>query len=349
MKILKYLFLLLLIAIIGGAIYIATLPGEFNVTRSKTINAPAQVIFDEVNDMKNWNDWNAWKEADPSIVVTLGEQTKGVGGNYTWTDKHGSGTMKTVASDSPKSIEQEMQFDEFPASKVSWSFEPAEQGTRVVWGIKGEQNFMLKTFSIFMGSMEDNIGPFYERGLEMLDSVVVNSMNAYDVKVNGISEYGGGYYLYRSTAAAPNNLSNAMAQQFGSVMGFMQQNDIKQTGMPFTIYHEMKLEGGNVIMSNGIPVKEKIVITGEDNDGVLCDYLPATPAVKVTLKGNYSNLPEAWTTAQEYVSKMNLTPSTTIKPFEIYTTDPGNYPNPADWVTEIYVPIENPLSTNASN
>ena len=40
-----------------------------------------------------------------------------------------------------------------------------------------------------------------------------------------------------------------------------------------------------------------------------------------------------------YLVKNNLEQSEE-KPFEIYTTDPGNYPNPADWITEIYIPIK---------
>ncbi len=345
MKTLKYLFLLLLVAIIGGAIYISTLPSDFDVTRSRTINAPAEVIFDEVNDLKNWEAWNAWKEEDPSILITHGESTIGAGGHYTWTSDQGNGKMTTIAATSPESIEQEMQFEDLSPSKVSWSFEPTDKGTNVTWSIKGEQNFMLKAFSLVMGSMEDNIGPSYERGLEMLDSVVMNSMEAYEVKVNGISEYGGGYYLYRSTSATASNISQVMAQQYGGIMAFMQQHGIKQTGMPFTIYHSMQ-PNGNVIMSNAIPVRERIVITGDQD--VLCGFQPATAAVKVTLKGNYTHLGEAWQQANTYLSENQLTQLSDIDPFEIYTTDPGDRPNPADWLTEVYIPIENKVSTNIS-
>ena len=40
-----------------------------------------------------------------------------------------------------------------------------------------------------------------------------------------------------------------------------------------------------------------------------------------------------------HVAENNLVQSE-LKPFEIYTTDPGDFPNPADWITEIYIPIE---------
>ena len=67
--------------------------------------------------------------------------------------------------------------------------------------------------------------------------------------------------------------------------------------------------------------------------------MPKTEALKTTLKGNYTNLSEAWTEAYKYISENNLEQSD-LKPFEIYQNDPGEFPNPADWITEIYIPIK---------
>ena len=97
------------------------------------------------------------------------------------------------------------------------------------------------------------------------------------------------------------------------------------------------MKNGTFIMSNGIPVKEKIVITGDTY--ILCDYIPKLSALKTTLKGNYNNLPEAWEKTMKFIAENDIEQSD-IKPFEIYTTDPVNVSNPADWITEIYVPIK---------
>jgi len=117
----------------------------------------------------------------------------------------------------------------------------------------------------------------------------------------------------------------------------MGQNNIAMNGMPFTIYHDMDFDNGSVIMSNGMPVKEKVVITGDS--GVQCGYQPKQKALKTTLKGNYTNLPKAWEAAMQHITDNGLEQSAE-KPFEIYTNDPGNFPNPSDWITEIYIPIK---------
>ena len=121
MKALKYIILLLLILVIGFSIYVAVQPNTFEVTRTKTINAPQAVIYDNIIDFKNWEDWNSWAEAKPETKIMLPENTKGIGGSYTWEDEDGIGTMKTTATIPNSSITQEMQFADFPKNDVTWN------------------------------------------------------------------------------------------------------------------------------------------------------------------------------------------------------------------------------------
>ncbi len=339
MKTLKYILFLLLIGIIGTAIYIAVQPNEFEVTRTRTIEAPAAVVYDNVIDFKNWEAWSSWAEADPDMAITLPEQTKGVNGSYSWEDKDGVGTMEITDATPYVSIQQRMQFAEFPPSDVSWNFNPNEDGsTDVKWTISGKNlPFVFKMFSVLMGGMEKQIGPHYERSLEKLDSIVVNSMKAYIINIDGITEYGGGFYMYKTTSATGTNISQIMGEQYGEIMGYMASHSIKQTGMPFTIYHNMDIAENGIIMSQAIPVQNKVTVTGDSN--VLCGYIPKTRVLKTTLNGNYTNLPKAWEAAMKHLEIKNIEQSD-ILPFEIYQTDPGEVPNPANWITEIYIPIK---------
>ena len=339
MKIAKYIIFLLLIVFIGISIYVAVQPNSYEVSRTRTINAPAEVIYDNIIDFKNWEAWSAWAERDPDLKITLPEQTKGVGGYYSWEDKDGIGTMKTTSTEPYSSIEQEMQFDDFEPSDVNWIFELNEEGgTKVTWIMKGDKiPFMFKAYSAMSGGFDKMIGPDFERGLEKLDSVVTASMSKYEITIDGIKEYGGGFYLYKTINANNSNISQIMGQQYGSLMAYMGTNNIAMNGMPMTVYHEMNNEAGTVIMSNGIPVREKIEVS-EDSD-ILCGYMPKMKVLKGTLLGNYTNLGAAWSALMQHLSINNLVQSDD-KPFEIYSNDPGNFPNPADWKTELYIPLK---------
>lgn len=338
MKALKYTIIFLMIIIIGSCTYISIQPNTYDVFRSRTISAPAPVLFNNVNDFKNWESWSPWIEKDPELKITYPEQTMGVGGSYSWEGEDGVGRMSTLSINPYDSILQEMQFEDFPPSDVYWKFETFEKGTNVTWGMKSEtMTFMLKFYALINGGMDNMVGPDFELGLIKLDSVATNSIKAYSVSVNGITEYGGGFYLYKTTNATSSNISQIMGQQYGSIGMFMGENNIAMNGMPFTIYHDMNMDNGTVIMSNGMPVKEKIVITGDSD--ILCDYMPKLKVLKTTLHGNYTNLNTAWKTAMQHLADNGLEQSD-IKPFEIYTNDPGDFPNPANWITEIYIPIK---------
>ena len=339
MKTAKVIIIILLIIIIGSCGYVAVQPNSYDIQRTRVIKAPAEILFNKVNDFKNWESWSPWAEKESDLQITYPEQTSGVGGSYSWVGEDGPGSMKTLVVSPFDSISQEMQFDNFPPSNVYWKFDKVEEGTKVTWGMKADEvPFLLKFFAVINGGMDNMVGPDYERGLEKLDSLTLESMSKFEITIDGITEYGGGFYVYKTTSANAKNISQVMGQQFGEIMQFMASNKIRSIGMPFTIYHtDMSQQGNNVIMSQAMPIATKINTPIKSN--ILCDYIPKTKVLKTTLKGNYTNLSKAWTESMKYLAENNLEQSD-IKPFEIYTNDPGSFPNPADWITEIYIPIK---------
>ncbi len=339
MKILKYILLLLLVLIIGFSIYVAVQPNSFEVTRTRTINAPQAVVYDNIIDFKNWESWNSWIEANPEIKVTLPEQTKGIGGSYTWEDEDGVGTMKTVDAKPSSSITQEMQFADFPTNEVTWNLEQNASGTTdVTWSISGKDlPFMFKAFSAVMGGMEKQIGPHYERGLEMLDSVVQKEMKVYNIDVKGVTQHSGGYYLYNTTSCKFSEFETKMKEMLPKVGAYAMTNNVTMAGPPFILYHKWDEENDAVIFSCCVPTNSKVVSVEE---GILTGQLESFRAVKTVLKGDYNNLKEAWETTMKYITDNNLEMIEVGPMLETYLTDPMSTPNPADWVTEIYVAVK---------
>ena len=53
MKILKYIFLLIILLSVGGSVFIATQKSDFKTEKSKVINSPKSAVFNYVNDLKD--------------------------------------------------------------------------------------------------------------------------------------------------------------------------------------------------------------------------------------------------------------------------------------------------------
>ena len=54
--------------------------------------------------------------------------------------------------------------------------------------------------------------------------------------------------------------------------------------------------------------------------------------------GAYDKLPEAHGAIQQWVEEQGL--KTAGAPWESYVTDPGEEPDPKDWKTEVFWPVE---------
>ncbi|OBQ56464.1 SRPBCC family protein [Tamlana sp. s12] len=340
MKALKYILLLLLIIFIGTAMYIAVQPNEFSFSRSRTIKAPASLLYNKVNDYKHWPEFSPWIEHEPDATLTYEDKTAGVDGGYSWSGEVlGEGKMKTLSVDKNKAISQKITFVKpFKSqSDINWTFENTEEGTKVTWAMQGEQDFMTKMYTIFAGSIEENTSPDFERGLFKLDSIVTADMQKYSVTVNGITEHGGGFYIYNTTSCKISEISRKMQDMMPKVSAFAKQHHIKMAGAPFVHYLKWDVANNAAIFSCCIPTTER-VITTEDN--ILTGQMEPFKAVKTTLKGNYDNLKEAWDTAMKYIHNNGLEFAESGPMLETYITDPSSTENPAEWITEIYIAVK---------
>ncbi|MEM6514991.1 MAG: SRPBCC family protein [Bacteroidota bacterium] len=340
MKALKYILFVLLILIIGLAIYIAVQPNSFDFKRSRIVEAPAPVVFNLVNDYKAWPRFSPWMEQEKDANLTYGDKTSGEGASYSWEGEIlGKGNMQTESVVSNESIEQDINFIEpfESSSDIKWTFEPSEKGTKVTWAMSGKQDFMTKMYVAFAGPIEKTTGPDFERGLFKLDSIATADMKKYEINVEGVTQHSGGYYIYSSTSAKMDDFKVKLAELMPKVGGFASANNITVAGNPFVIYHKWDVENNAVIFSCCIPTTTQVITSEGD---ILTGQLKPFKAVKTILKGDYEYLRKAWEKAMDYVKTNDLNEPETGISIESYVSDPMMIPNPANWLTEIYLEVE---------
>lgn len=340
MKALKYIFFLLLILIIGFAIYVAVQPNDFNFNRSKVIKAPEQVLYNTVNDFREWPRFSPWLEQDSLATITYGDKTSGIDSKYAWDGEIlGIGSMTTLNAIENKSIEQRIDFVEpfESTSNINWTFEPEADGTKVTWHMAGEQDFMTKLYVAISGTIEKNTGPDFERGLFKLDSIVQADMKQFSVTTEGVTQHSGGFYLYNTTSCKMSNFKQKMQEMMPRIGGYAMTNNIKMAGSPFVLYHKWDEENDAVIFSCCIPTSSKITSSEPD---ILTGQLNPFKTVKTILKGDYENLKSAWETTMSYILDNDLVLAENGPMLESYLTDPMSTPNPAEWITEIYLAVE---------
>lgn len=336
MKYLKYFVFLLLAAVIVMAIYGAFLESNYDIKRSRFIKAPAEVVFDNVNDFKNWENWNPWFESDPTMVTTYPDTTSGVGASYSWKGKSGSGSIKTISVLPNKEIIHQINFGKNSTPEIYWNFNEVDKGTDVIWGMRGKNSFTEKFYWLFKGGIEKNTIPTYDRGLELLEQHILKELEKHSFETKGVVDYGGGFYLYQTVSCQIQEIENKMNELFLVVEKYMADNNIAASGKPFTLNHKWDEENNTAMFSACIPVKERVITTGD----VLTGYLKPQKTFKTIFKGDYKFSNDAWEAAYNGLAAQGFSEIEGGEPFEIYTVGPNETANPAKWVTEIYIPVK---------
>lgn len=145
-----------------------TLPADYEAKRSIDINAPIEVVFDNVNTIAKHQAWSPWIGQDPSMNITYNDIPAGAGARYDWgSQASGKGAAVITKSDGPTSLEMEIDFGEEGTAKSFWRFEQVGPVVRATWGIKGSAT--VNPLTRYVGIMLDRmIGAHFETGLSRL-------------------------------------------------------------------------------------------------------------------------------------------------------------------------------------
>lgn len=342
MKIIKYLLFLILILFIAGSIYVATKEGDYSVESSRTINAPATLLYQEIADLSNWKTWDGWREQE-GINLDLSENTSGEGAQISWEAENMRDGMITTTSVVPnRKMEQQLVMKTSVGEangNIIWTLEPADGQTIITWSLTGSQSFKEKlAFTLQDKDLPEIFQPIFEESLQDLEENVIRKMEEYSINVDGVTEHGGGYYMYTTTAAKLEEVNSRASGMIEQVRIFMEKNNIPISGNGLVIYNQRDERNGTTIFSAAVPTTSQVITpTGSE---VLNGYLQPQKAVKTTLKGHRKNAAQAWEKTYRYIEENELQVKQQGQPFEIYLTNPAEIDNPAKWITEIYIPVE---------
>lgn len=145
----------------------------FTMSRSTTVDAPADRVHSHLDNFREWQAWSPWEGLDADLERTYSGPPTGVGSHYAWAGnkKAGKGTMEITAS-TPSQVEIALEFvAPFRATNVTtFDLIPAGAGaTLVTWQMTGRRNVVMG----LMGRLffDKVIGKDFDRGLAQLKSV----------------------------------------------------------------------------------------------------------------------------------------------------------------------------------
>lgn len=341
MKIVKYIFLLLLLASIAVTVFVATQDGRYDIYKEKVIKVPKAVIFNYLNDYRNWENIGILTDNDSTAVYTFPENTSGEGALTSWTLNDTKGTVRTLKLVATDSILQKVNINEQDAD-IAWGFTDTLNSTKVSVRMRGKLTFKEKAYTLLYGGVEEKMEASLNTGLNNLNTFLVHELNTFDIDIKGLVTKTGTYYLGHSAKTSIAGVGKKSNEMFPKLFSFVKTNNIAVNGAPFILYNSFNTAKDSASFVLCIPIKDEIIATsGSEFEG---GKIEAFQALKTTLKGDYSHLKKAWDAANKHIGEKKLVENTSGKYIEVYTTGGRQTKKPSEWITDIYIPIGQPAA-----
>src|ERR1041384_425023 len=142
MKVIKFLLIVIVLAVAGAFAYGLTPAHTLHVERSATISAPACAIYAQLDNYRNFAKWSPWEHKDPNMQKTVEGPFRGAGAKQSWSGNKevGRGSQEILETKNCALVKSKLVFGDFPDHRYVSAFEltPGGDATTVRWTLDGE-------------------------------------------------------------------------------------------------------------------------------------------------------------------------------------------------------------------
>jgi len=325
-------YLLVSVAVIagGGLIYLAALPGRYQVRRSLSMKVDRQQVFDKLRDLRGWGEWSPWLMHERDARLAFSEGT-GEGDWYSWDGQRvGAGTLTHVEFNEPSRIDQRIEFVRPFRSQASvvWELSGKDGETEVTWGMEGSLPLYLRPLRATMTQM---IAKDYDLGLLLLRGTLDPQAERPRIEFVGTTEVAPRTALTIPFKGGKDAMIKAMEDGFERLVATAGRGI---TGQPFAAYHKVDPKAMYFECDMAVPVSE------ETQAGDLVrKSLGGGKYFEVELTGSYDFLDLAWHSAIAHIRMRKLAMDRSRPCLEVYENDPGTLQDTNEIRTRLYVAV----------
>lgn len=335
MKILKILLFSLLGAI---SIYIVVnlfFEDKFEVERSIEINTSPIVVFEQINNFKNWESWDPWLQNEPSMKLQYNEIPSGVGAMKMWQSENSSnGKMEIVESSFIHFIKTKVSIEGWNSFNGSITLKSSKDGVIVSWKNTGDLDFLIRVMGPFFNKM---IGKDLEQGLNNLkthcESIIGNSSEVF------VLEQTNSYELSITDSCTVSNIQPTLSKIFKDVYTQLAINGISPSSAPFAQYLTFPKQAGEddlVILKAGVFSDIEIQINSDSK--IKISDLELAQTLECTHFGAYSTLNKTHQKIEVYSKENDL--ELNYPGYEFFETDPSIEPDVSKRETRVVYTIK---------
>lgn len=329
--------ILIIVAVLLAAILIVPLfsPATAEVSAETTIKREASKIFPSVASFKDRTLWDPWLTQDSTAEATIESMSGYVGSTYAWAGEAvGTGRMEVISVEENENIESHLWFGEVEEpALVSWTFEPVDEGTRVVWAFSQETTYPIGRLGMMFGKIF--LKQSFELGLsnlkELMESMEEETGPTGPISVAALPAM---YVLLADGAGTMEEMAAQLPDLYGLLYQTAGQQGLEVIGVPFVNYLDYDEETGYSNFRAGVQVNGM----GSDAGSVKAEAYAETEAVQCMHSGPYESLLDSYNALSDYMMEHQL--EVAGNAIEYYEVGAIGEPDPEHWKTLIAFPLK---------
>lgn len=331
MKALKITFL-----IVGGILLLWGAMGLFakntyHIERVTVIDAPHDIVYEQVRFFKNFKNWSPWHIYDPNMKTEITGTDGEAGAVYTWSgnDKVGTGTQ-TIKSVAPARIDFEVNYSDWGAYPAYFILKKEGEKTNVTWAMDMYVPFPWNAFAM-LTDVNAFVGKDFENGLlnlqKVCEQIAHPTYRGYEVAEEEIAlQYYWGIRKEIDTA----DISAYIGENLPKLLQWAED---KKLNLVDTFYSGLYWTwGARTDMAVAIPVSENIKLDSAQTFAV------TGKALVIEHFGPVSQLAEAHWAMEDYMAEKKLRNLPPV--IEDYMADARNEPDTSKWLTKVIYFVE---------
>lgn len=330
----KFLKIFIFILLAFAGLYILACffaPKKLQLEVEETIDAPPNLIYNLVNDLKKWEDWSPWSELDSNAVYTYTQKTDGVSASTTWkgNSEIGEGTQTIKESVIGEKIKMALEFGGVDGISYStWKFKEDGKKTKVAWDFDGSDTpFPFRIFNLLR---KGGLKKSYQKGLMGLKNMAEKRAKekvyrGYKIKEMIMPEK---HFILNRQEVKMENIQQFNNRNVGILFGKAAAASLETDTYASSLFYKWDEENGVTDMATAISLREAV-----DIKDLTSQTIPSGRAIQVDFYGDSNESSSAHYAVDEYMKDYGLLNDPPI--IEEYITDPTVEKNPNKWLTRI--------------
>ena len=340
MKALKIIFFVLVALVLVFVVIGFVLPRQRHVERSVFIDAPASVVFAQVNGFRHFNDWSPFVALMPGAEYGFEGPDFGVGSKMSWSEtdpRPETGSQTIVASTPYERVDVELDLGPEGTAQAVYLLSPENGGTNLTWAF--DTDFGINILNRYWGLLLDRqLGPLYAQGLANLKRIAEElpkvDWSGLEIGITEVPSTTIAYFTGSSGRDAA-DIGAALGAAYGRVAMFISANGLQIDGQPIAISNYWDERGYG--FDAGIPVSGAPARGAGPDSPVRMGETYGGRVVRAVHVGPYTGLEETYALIDAFVVAHKL--ETNGRGWDVFVSDPGSTPE-EELVTEIYYPVK---------